>query len=217
MEDIIPTIIIIAAIYFLIRWFTGSKTGNSADGNIRGVTPAMVDTIHSAFPDIPIPNIIYSLSRTKSAQITSEIILERGILPAPPPNFSIPAALLPVSSTTSSSSPSTPTINTNNANNAKSSTNSKNTSLIDRYNLTSRIPSSHKGKEKEIDSASSISIDSDKSSTSPISEVVVPRTEEKGKWEDSREKRESGLKERKEKMILEARRRMLEKQNKVTA
>ncbi|WVW79747.1 hypothetical protein I302_101717 [Kwoniella bestiolae CBS 10118] len=198
MEDIIPTIIIIAAIYFLVRWFTGSKSGNDSQGGIRGVTPSMVDTIHGAFPHIPLPNIIYSLSRTRSAQATSEEILESGTLPAPPPNFQIPASLLP--STPSAQTTTTPA-STGNTSNAKSP-NTKNTSLIDRYNLSSRIPTpSHKGKEKEVLD------DVDSGSSTPVSEA------ESKKWEDTREKREMGLKERKEKMILEARRRMLEKQS----
>ena len=45
------------------------------------LTGAQVETVKSAFPDVPAPNIIYSLSRTRSAQRTSEEILERGFLP----------------------------------------------------------------------------------------------------------------------------------------
>ncbi|WWC59977.1 uncharacterized protein I303_102540 [Kwoniella dejecticola CBS 10117] len=195
MEDIVPTIIIIAAIYFLVRWFTSGKSGNNAEGGIRGVTPSMVETVHGAFPHVPIPNIIYSLSRTRSAQATSEEILERGTLQAPPPNFSIPASLLPA---TTGPVPST----TNTANSATKASSTKNSSLIERYNLSARIPS-HKGKEKDVDSGTS----------TPTS---VDSFEDKGKWEDSREKREMGLKERKEKMILEARRRMMEKQSQST-
>ncbi|KAK6906930.1 hypothetical protein L486_04349 [Kwoniella mangroviensis CBS 10435] len=200
MEDIIPTIIIIAAIYFLVRWITGSKSGNNTQGGIRGVTPSMVDTIHGAFPHVPLPNIIYSLSRTRSAQATSEEILERGTLPTPPPNFQIPASLLP---STPPSSTTTTTTNTPSSNNGKSQ-NAKNSSLIDRYNLSSRIPTpSHKGKEKELPD------EVDSGASTPVS---ISETEGKKHWEDTREKREMGLRERKEKMILEARRRMLEKQ-----
>lgn len=54
--------------------------------------------------------------------------------------------------------------------------------MIDRYNLSSRLPS-HKGKEKAEGETAQID----------------------NKWEESKEKRELGLKERKEKMILEAR------------
>ncbi|WRT65438.1 uncharacterized protein IL334_002381 [Kwoniella shivajii] len=208
MEDIIPTLIIIGAIYLLVRWFTGSKT-NDSGGGIRGVTRPMVDTVHGAFPHIPIPNIIYSLSRTRSAQATSEEILERGTLPAPPPNFSIPASLLPEIAITTPTAGNTPqTANTN----SKSSF--KNTSLIDRYNLSSRIPS-HKGKEREIEPDSPTPTAS--GTSTPSSDVGSKSEEDKMRWEDTKEKRELTLKERKEKMILEARRRLLEKQAQSTA
>jgi coupling of ubiquitin conjugation to ER degradation protein 1 len=45
-------------------------------------TDDQVETIQSAFPDIPVANIVYHLSKTRSAQATSEEILERGFLPA---------------------------------------------------------------------------------------------------------------------------------------
>lgn len=42
----------------------------------------MVEAVTSAFPDVPFENVVYSLTRTRSAQSTSEIILERGTVPA---------------------------------------------------------------------------------------------------------------------------------------
>lgn len=53
------------------------------------------------------------------------------------------------------------------------------------------MPSADKGKAKEVD---------------PASEAAAAAAEEKGKWEASKEARERGLRERKERMILEARR-----------
>ncbi|WVQ83576.1 hypothetical protein IAT38_005717 [Cryptococcus sp. DSM 104549] len=194
-EDIIPTLILIGIVFFLVRWFRGPNTGgNTADGGIRGVTPAMVETVHQAFPHVPIPNIVYHLSRTRSAQSTSEVILDRGDLPAPPPTFNIPASLIPTTAPVQAAPQA--------AANTKV-TPSKPTSLIDRYNLTSRVPS-HKGKEKEVEGPVGAS-----STETP----VIPGAGDKNsRWEDSKEKREMGLKERKEKMILEARRRLLEKE-----
>ncbi|KAK8861343.1 hypothetical protein IAR55_002162 [Kwoniella newhampshirensis] len=200
MEDVLPTLIVIGVIYLLVRWFTGSKTGNNAnEGGIRGVTPAMVETVHSAFPHVPVPNIIYHLSRTRSAQATSEEILERGGLQAPPPTFNIPASLLP---STTPPIPATPAVGTK-------PTATKAQSLIDRYNLSSRVPS-RKGKERDPSELGS------SPTTQASAETVLTESEgeKKSKWEDSREKRETGLKERKERMILEARRRLLEKQAK---
>ncbi|KJE01253.1 hypothetical protein I311_05118 [Cryptococcus gattii NT-10] len=184
MEDIIAIIILISAVYLFVKWLIGTKSGNALDGGIRGVTPSMVETVHSAFPHIPVPNIVYHLSRTRSAQATSEEILERGMLPPPPPTFSIPASLIP----TVASQPA-PTSSSNNTN--TKAANARTQSLIDRYNLSSRLPS-HKGKEKAEGEPAHMD----------------------NKWEESKEKRELGLRERKEKMILEARKRMLEKQAK---
>ncbi|WVO17961.1 hypothetical protein L204_105659 [Cryptococcus depauperatus] len=186
MEDIIAALIVIAAVYFLARWIIGSKGGGrTTDGGIRGVNPGMVETVHSAFPHVPVPNIIYHLSRTRSAQATSEVILERGELPPPPPAFNIPASLIP-------NAPAPPRLTANLLSSLKPLP-SKHQSLVDRYNLSSRLPSS-KGKEKA-------------EGESPARKKADAR-----KWEESKEKRELGLKERKEKMILEARRRMLEKE-----
>lgn len=55
-------------------------TGTPSDP-FSGVRRDMVEAVTSAFPNEPLPNVIYSLSRTRSAQATSEIILERGSLP----------------------------------------------------------------------------------------------------------------------------------------
>jgi len=59
-------------------------------------------------------------------------------------------------------------------------------SLIDRYGLGARIPAVDKGKGK--------------------AEAEDAGQQGAGKWEASKEEREKGLRERKEKMVLEARR-----------
>jgi coupling of ubiquitin conjugation to ER degradation protein 1 len=55
-------------------------TPNDPD-TIPGVSVGTVETIHAAFPDVPLPNLIYSLSKTRSGQRTSEEIMEKGYLP----------------------------------------------------------------------------------------------------------------------------------------
>lgn len=40
-----------------------------------------VSNVSSAFPDIPRENIMYDLSKTKSAQVTVEKLLTTGFLP----------------------------------------------------------------------------------------------------------------------------------------
>lgn len=67
--------------------------------------------------------------------------------------------------------------------------------MIEKYGLSNRVPS-RKGKE----------VDPGEKGGDVVGQDTPGVGDGKGKWEDSREGREKGLKERKEKMILEARR-----------
>lgn len=75
-------------------------------------------------------------------------------------------------------------------------------SLIDRYGLSSRIPS-RKGKEKEdgevFGAEQAPVLGGSVSDSAPASPVAG------AKWADTKEKREQELKERKARMVLEAR------------
>ena len=55
---------------------------------LRSLLPnaAQVQTVSSAFPDIPRENILYDLSKTRNVQSTFERILEVGTLPAVSPS-----------------------------------------------------------------------------------------------------------------------------------
>jgi coupling of ubiquitin conjugation to ER degradation protein 1 len=66
----------------------------------------------------------------------------------------------------------------------------KGVSLIERYGLSSRIPSR---KGKEVDTGE----------TADAAEQMAGAG--RGQWSESREEREKGLRERKERMILQAR------------
>lgn len=55
-------------------------TGTPPDP-FSGVRRDMVEAVTSVFPGEPLANVVYSLSRTRSAQVTSELLLERGSLP----------------------------------------------------------------------------------------------------------------------------------------
>lgn len=48
---------------------------------LSGVVVLQVSNVSSAFPDIPRENIMYDLSKTKSAQVTVEKLLTTGFLP----------------------------------------------------------------------------------------------------------------------------------------
>lgn len=117
-----------------------------------------------------------------------------------PNDFVVPPALLPPDSTPAApSTPSSP------AKPATASVMGK--SLLDRYGLVSRVapPTStstnglDKGKAKEAIADAEAGAGT---GTGTDGETLG----EKGKWEASKEARERGLRERKERMILEARR-----------
>jgi len=177
----VNVIVAFAVIVIIFRWATSSNdspTDRSASASLgfrpKKVTQQMVDTIHSMFPDIPADNIRYNLLRTGNVELTSNTILEKGFLEAPPPAYFTlyprlpenPAALPQPTTTTSKQQ--------------------QQQSLISRYNLQDRIASS---------------------SPSDIQQIGG-----KAIWEDSPEKREESLRERKAQMILAARQRMLAKE-----
>ncbi|KAG6864347.1 hypothetical protein C0991_010322 [Blastosporella zonata] len=139
----------------------------------------MIDTISNMFPDIPVPmsstsspnrsdNVRYDLLRTGSVELTSNKILERGFLDAPPPAY---YTLFPRD--TAPARPSTATTT------ARAAEKKAAESLISRYDLQERVT------KEEI--------------------ILEDQIGGKAVWEDSVEKREASLKERKAQMILAAR------------
>ncbi|OBZ77555.1 Coupling of ubiquitin conjugation to ER degradation protein 1 [Grifola frondosa] len=125
-------------------------------------------------------NIRYDLLRTGSVEHTSNKILERGFLPAPPPAYYTlyPRAVEPTASAASASSAYNPVA-------AKGKAKAEN--LLTRYNL------------QGLATGSSIGIAPEDAGGKAI-------------WEESAEKREASLRERKARMILAARERLLAKQ-----
>ncbi|KZP08527.1 hypothetical protein FIBSPDRAFT_874454 [Athelia psychrophila] len=130
------------------------------------------------FPDIPADNIRYDLLRTGNIELTSNKILERGFLDAPPAGYYI---LYPRTAANGAAAYALNTGATTTATKPKQS-------LISRYELQDRAAA--------------------------VNAVPILDSEVGGKavWEDSAEKREASLKERKAKMILAARQRMLAQQ-----
>ncbi|KAH7105866.1 hypothetical protein BKA62DRAFT_826285 [Auriculariales sp. MPI-PUGE-AT-0066] len=117
-SEIVNVFVAFLLIYLVVRWF--SKGGAPAPANSpaallgfnpRKVTDEMITTVHAAFPDIPRANIHYDLLRTGSAELTSNKILERGLLDAPPPSYfrAFPLQPQPVPTPVPASSSSTPT------------------------------------------------------------------------------------------------------------
>ncbi|KAJ9105435.1 hypothetical protein QFC21_001806 [Naganishia friedmannii] len=195
MEELPGIIIAIIVIFFIARYFSGSKQksgpisigsdGTPTSGPLRGVSSSMIDTVHATFPHVSLNAIVYSLSKTKSVQVTSETILERGFLPEPPADFPKhpyieTLAPSPAAPATAASTPSSQT---------------KHQSLIERYNLTAAVRAQEKGKARAID------------------EITTDTVKDTNKaWNADKSAREKTLQDRKAKMILEARQRMLDKQ-----
>jgi len=212
-SEVVNVIIAVAVIYFDVRWFTSGNSNNS--GNASGsanvakilgfkpknVTPEMITSVRSAFPDIPTENIHYDLLRTGSVELTVNRLLERGYLDAPPAAYRRAFPPAPQTSTTSTATTT-----------ATKTTQAKPPTLIQRFNLESKvgtepatslneavswdgsgpIPSAAKGKGKAVETIVSAGAAS--------------------KWEATAEQRQQSLQQRKEAMILAARKRLLEKE-----
>ncbi|KAF9465882.1 hypothetical protein BDZ94DRAFT_1252471 [Collybia nuda] len=182
MGEVVNVLVAFAVIVFIFRWATSSNdtTERSAADTLgfrpKPVTQDMINTISNMFPDIPVDNVRYDLLRTGSVEMTTNKILERGFLDAPPPAY---YALFPreTNPTPARAQPS-----------AVTTKSIPKESLISRYHLEERI----------------------------VTEKPVPEEMVGGKaiWEDSPEKREASLRERKAMMILAARQRMLSQQEK---
>lgn len=130
------------------------------------------------FPTIPQDNIRYDLLRTGSVEITSNKILERGYLDAPPPAYFTVYSRTEVP-------PQPRQVATQGRTTGLAPTPKEN--LISRYKLQDRAVSS---------------------TFSPDDDLAFG----KANWEDTSEKREASLQERKAQMILAARQRLLAQQ-----
>ncbi|KAF8960628.1 hypothetical protein BDZ97DRAFT_1832837 [Flammula alnicola] len=162
MGEVVNVLVAFAVIVFLFRWVTSTGSGSTEQRSAadalgfrpKNITQEMVDTISHMFPDIPSDNIRYDLLRTGSIELTTNKILERGFLDAPPPAYH---ALYPRDGAAAAA----------------------HESLISRYHLETRALKMEDIKEEQLGG--------------------------KALWEDSAEKREASLKERKAQMILAAR------------
>lgn len=149
-----------------------------------------ISTVHSAFPDIPLASIAYSLSRTRSAQRTSEEILERGYL-APPPDAAGEHPWVVAErerERREREGQQREQAASEGSNMSTVTAPSRQPSLIERYGLVGRA-----------DAATEAS-GSDQESGRAVAGAAESR------WESTPEGRAAALKQRKERMILEARR-----------
>ncbi|KAH0579060.1 hypothetical protein H2248_003218 [Termitomyces sp. 'cryptogamus'] len=186
MGEVVNVIVAFAVIIFIFRWATsgGDTTEQRSAADTLGfrpkpVTQVMIDTISNMFPDIPVDNVRYDLLRTGSVELTSNKILERGFLDAPPPAY---YTLFPRETTTARPATATST--------ARPTDKKTQETLISRYSLQDRVTRGEVVQEDKIGG--------------------------KAVWEDSADKREASLRERKAQMILAARQRMEARQSKPT-
>ncbi|KAI0699793.1 hypothetical protein C8T65DRAFT_659134 [Cerioporus squamosus] len=191
MGEVVNVLVAVAVIVLVVRWVSsGNKEsgGTPSPSTVLGfrpknVTPEMVETVHNMFPDIPSDNIRYDLLRTGSVQQTSNKILERGFLPAPPPAY---YTVYPRAAAGPAQPPAAGAVPNATASSSKAK---KADNLIARYHLEGRT------------SATSLS-------------AAPEEAGGKAAWEDTPEKREASLRERKARMILAARERLLAQQAK---
>ncbi|EIN05481.1 hypothetical protein PUNSTDRAFT_74748 [Punctularia strigosozonata HHB-11173 SS5] len=177
MAELLNVIFALAAIFFAFRWLTSGPDdpARAALGfKPRKVTDEMAHRVADIYPDIPRDNIRYDLLRTGDVAVTSEKILTKGYLDAPPSAYYELYPRGPESSSAPHAQPSS-------TDKGKSPAPPKAESLISRYHLEDRLASA--------------------------STVVQSPTDVAGKatWEDTPEKREASLRERKAQMILAAR------------
>ena len=191
MGEVVNVLVAFAVIVFIFRWATSNSSDSSERRSAadtlgfrpKPVTQPMIDTVSNMFPDIPVDNIRYDLLRTGSVEVTSNKILERGFLDAPPPAY---YTLFPRDAPT----PNAP-IGSAPARPRPAAEKRPAESLISRYSLQERIE-----KQESVD---------------------LDNVGGKAAWEDTAEKREASLRERKAQMILAARQRMLAQQQKATS
>ncbi|KAJ1028422.1 hypothetical protein NDA16_001589 [Ustilago loliicola] len=206
MNDSLGALLAIVILWSILRFAFGGGSNNNTNGGhqtpalntarTRQVPQHMVDSVKTLFPHISDASIRYDLQRSGSVEATCERILNEGGLPSPPAGFF------------GTAEPSTPsnaaTLRAQNANRTPNgaasgsassvSTPSKSPNLISRYGLQSRIAGS------------------DDLPSTPNSHTSNSSHGSPSSWATTPEERAKLLKDRKEQMILEARRKLLERQ-----
>ncbi|KAF8581459.1 hypothetical protein K439DRAFT_1662305 [Ramaria rubella] len=191
MGEVVNVVVAFAVIVFIFRWATRGGGGNEETRRARNllgfqpkhVTPEMISTVQSMFPHIPHDNIHFDLLRTGNVEVTSNKLLERGYLDAE--TCQPPPTYSQLYPVQAAPAPAAPS--------SASSPSTKPASqptLISRFDLEERLRS-----EKET-----------------VSTTMVDAGG-KATWEDTPERREASLRERKAQMVLAARKRLLEQRN----
>lgn len=175
----IPSLLLLAAFTAItIRYFffTNSST-TTPRTNPRTANPAHVEQIATMFPQIGRREIIWDLQRNGgSVAATTERILSRGGLDAPPPSFQPP---IPAPTTTG-------TVGT-----SLRQQKPEHVDLITRYNLSSKLSSPP---------------------STPLEGTGNQGAAHAQTWSNNKNERQALLQRRREEMILNARRKLEEKE-----
>lgn len=185
MNDSLGAVLAIVVLWAILRFAFGGSSPSASSSNgptlnsarARQVPQHMIDSVKTLFPHIPDASISYDLQRSGSVEATCEKILTEGGLPAPPAGFF---------GTTDTRSPAAnadthrnPATNAPATPSSSSKTPCKSPNLISRYGLQSKIASPD---------------------SSPNSSPNATNG-----WATTASERAKILKDRKERMILEAR------------
>ncbi|BGP32195.1 hypothetical protein JCM10296v2_003975 [Rhodotorula toruloides] len=162
--------------------------GSSSGSRRRTVPQASIDQITSMFPHVSQAAARWELERNGgSVERAVERALREGGLPQPP------ASYFPPDASTSTPRPATPTpaapVTPARSGASTSAARGQPPSLIARMGLQNKVVSEEKGKGKEVEGSQG-----------------------GGGWSPNAAEREKNLRARKEKLVLEARRKLLEKE-----
>lgn len=206
MNDSLGALLAIVVLWSILRFAFGGGSNNNSNGShgapainaarSRQIPQHMVDSVKTLFPHIPDASIRYDLQRSGSVEETCERILNEGGLPSPPAGFFASAEPSTASNTAAARVQAANRAAANAAaagSSSSLSTPSKSPNLISRFGLQSRLAFDDLPSTPD-------SLKSTSSQGSPSS------------WATTPEERAKMLKDRKEQMILEARKKMMERQ-----
>ncbi|KAF8528457.1 hypothetical protein BU17DRAFT_73498 [Hysterangium stoloniferum] len=196
MGEVVNVVVAFAVIVLIVRWAIkpGTGGGNAEASRVqrllgfrpRSVSEDMISTVQQMFPDVPRDNIHYDLLRTGSVEATSNKLLETGFLEVPPRAYFL---VFP----TQAAAPGAPAVPSS-ARQAGAAAAATSTSGPPKANLIARFQLEERLRDGAGAAAS----------------AVDPGG--KASWEDTAERREASLRERKAQMVLAARKRLLEQQ-----
>ncbi|KAJ1652927.1 hypothetical protein IWQ61_006845 [Dispira simplex] len=181
-------------LYFIFRWLLGDNGGDADGQNSNATTgryrvqPTMVERVQAMFPHIPEAAIRADLARTGSIETTCDNILRQGSLPLPPGAQA---------SRTSSSNTSSHTA-------GQSSAQRRNPNHLEQSIGVASSSSTAPGGSTSDSLIKRFNLGTKLDQTVPDQQVY--------QWETDASSRQEQLRRRKELMILQARRKLLERE-----